>query len=336
MTFVYRESWVDPRLTYKPRENLKYLNLVLSDELHIWRPDTFFVNEHDANPLEAGQWDNLYRLYPDGKVFFSVKLKHDFTCPIDLWKYPFEWTKCSVKISSFTANRNNLRFQWSKKNPIRKAGDFPEKIGDYYLIDHPHYEVQNDHKPPEDNLDSDGPYSMVCLDVVLGRRMKYMTEMILAPAGFVILALIVFASPKWLTHGPIFITCLFIGQLIFNAGIYVAFPLARHSFVIHYLTGLSSILFSEAIIIALIGLGFSCLCRGSSQSRRDLEMSFSYSPFSGVEHEVATDDMRPLEPPKPDEFRKLQILDKLRYVILAVYIFIFIIYMFVFFTQALN
>lgn len=75
---TFREEWVDSRLAYGKlwqNKSLEFPDFVILQPDHkIWMPDTFFQNENDARKHQVDKPNVLIRIYPDGKVLYSVRL----------------------------------------------------------------------------------------------------------------------------------------------------------------------------------------------------------------------------------------------------------------------
>ena len=74
MSFYLRQSWVDPRLAYKPSdesgETFKLPDGAWDD---IWRPDVFFRNEKTAKYHDISTSNRFIWLYANGSIWYVSK-----------------------------------------------------------------------------------------------------------------------------------------------------------------------------------------------------------------------------------------------------------------------
>jgi len=76
--FTFREEWYDTRLAYEkldPKDGTTHLPpfVILAHGQLIWMPDTFFQNEKEARKHDIDKPNVLIRIYPDGKILYSVR-----------------------------------------------------------------------------------------------------------------------------------------------------------------------------------------------------------------------------------------------------------------------
>jgi hypothetical protein len=99
-----RMNWNDDFLTWSSdKSNLTFLSLSPDD---IWTPDLELINaakKPDIYTLKGG----LY-LYNSGLVIWSRPSILTFQCSLDLHLFPFDKQNCTMKISSWVYNQNQL------------------------------------------------------------------------------------------------------------------------------------------------------------------------------------------------------------------------------------
>ena len=74
---TFRQQWNDNRLAFHDMGGkIKYLTM--TERSKVWMPDTFFRNEKDAKFHEIIQ-PNLYvRVFPNGDVLYSIRVRNGF------------------------------------------------------------------------------------------------------------------------------------------------------------------------------------------------------------------------------------------------------------------
>lgn len=96
---TFRQTWVDDRLKFDNKMGrIRYLYLNKASK--IWTPDTFFKNERESHHHELLSPNTLLRIYPDGKVLYSVRISLTMSCPMDLALFPFDEQVCSIEVTS--------------------------------------------------------------------------------------------------------------------------------------------------------------------------------------------------------------------------------------------
>lgn len=97
---MLREEWDDYRLKFDhliDGQELDYLTLKNSD---IWVPDLFFQNEKEAYKHDILDQNELLRIYPDGRVLYSVRLSLVVSCIMNLEYFPFDKQACELRMAS--------------------------------------------------------------------------------------------------------------------------------------------------------------------------------------------------------------------------------------------
>ncbi|KAI1718473.1 neurotransmitter-gated ion-channel ligand binding domain-containing protein [Ditylenchus destructor] len=102
MEIFFRESWLDPRLTYDIGEFKNKTELVLHETYtnYIWHPDTFIPNAiYSKNPNKNSiSHRSLLRLYSDGHILYSRS---------------FNFYVCKLGIESYAYTADELVYEWS-------------------------------------------------------------------------------------------------------------------------------------------------------------------------------------------------------------------------------
>ena len=75
-------------------------HLMLTDPDKIWKPDLFFKNEKSGHFHEITQPNILLRIYPNGDVFYSIRMSLTLSCPMNLKYYPLDKQICGIQMAS--------------------------------------------------------------------------------------------------------------------------------------------------------------------------------------------------------------------------------------------
>ncbi|XP_020903514.1 glycine receptor subunit alpha-2 isoform X2 [Exaiptasia diaphana] len=114
VSFFYRMYWRDERLSYEETGYKKRLALNAKMVEDMWIPDIYFVNEKDGTKHDLTKQNEVVRVWPDGKVFHSIRLSMTASCPMRLHNYPMDKQICSLSFESFSYPVNELNFKWRK------------------------------------------------------------------------------------------------------------------------------------------------------------------------------------------------------------------------------
>ncbi|XP_014666256.1 PREDICTED: LOW QUALITY PROTEIN: glutamate-gated chloride channel-like [Priapulus caudatus] len=114
---TFREQWKDVRLSYNSTF-FQWINL--PDPQQIWRPDLFFYNEKQGHFHNIVMPNVLLRLYPDGRILYSVRLSLVLSCPMALQYYPLDKQYCDIEMGSYGYTTDDIIFLWKQNDPIQK------------------------------------------------------------------------------------------------------------------------------------------------------------------------------------------------------------------------
>ncbi|XP_067136167.1 glutamate-gated chloride channel-like isoform X2 [Centruroides vittatus] len=109
--FLMHQYWRDPRLKFDDGGEHRYLNGMEHTKV-IWLPDTYFIKhgefKHPLIPLDIG-----LRIYPDGKVQYSMRRSMILNCQGNLHIFPFDNLKCPFAIESVSHEQSELELKWA-------------------------------------------------------------------------------------------------------------------------------------------------------------------------------------------------------------------------------
>ncbi|WAQ98674.1 GLRA3-like protein [Mya arenaria] len=117
-----RQNWNDTRLKYTALPHLNALELDSRIMDNVWVPDLFIANEKQAHFHVVTVPNKLMHIYPDGRVYYSLRITATLKCSMDLRKYPLDNQTCYyVKYFILDGySTDNLVFDW---NPLPVTRD---------------------------------------------------------------------------------------------------------------------------------------------------------------------------------------------------------------------
>ncbi|XP_017309585.1 gamma-aminobutyric acid receptor subunit rho-1 [Ictalurus punctatus] len=122
MTLYLRHYWKDERLSYpgKTNQSMTFDSRLLKK---IWVPDMFFVHSKRSFIHDTTMDNVMLRVYPDGKVLYSVRVTVTAMCNMDLSHFPLDTQTCSLEIESYAYTDDDLMLYWKKGNDSLKTDD---------------------------------------------------------------------------------------------------------------------------------------------------------------------------------------------------------------------
>ncbi|XP_021348248.1 glycine receptor subunit alpha-3-like isoform X2 [Mizuhopecten yessoensis] len=120
MSMFIRQRWNDNRLTYTAFGGLKNLELDTKMIDSIWVPDLYIVNEKKAYFHVVTVPNKLMHIYPNGDVFYSMRVSGRFACNMHLHKYPLDEQRCSLRLESYGYSVETLLLRWNDL-PVEKS-----------------------------------------------------------------------------------------------------------------------------------------------------------------------------------------------------------------------
>ena len=96
----FRLEWMDPRLANDDGCGRIILQLPTPS---VWQPDIYFDNS-------VREWYSAGSLivYPDGRVWRSVRFHHLLRCPMEFHALPFDKQRCFLQMSSYSWDLDNI------------------------------------------------------------------------------------------------------------------------------------------------------------------------------------------------------------------------------------
>lgn len=91
-------SWKDERLQHK--NSFHYMVNDPEIEKFIWKPDIYFANAKEASFQTMTQPNFLFRIFPDGTIYWSLRVILRSACNLNLKYYPMDHQQCNLQILS--------------------------------------------------------------------------------------------------------------------------------------------------------------------------------------------------------------------------------------------
>ncbi|CAJ0931379.1 unnamed protein product, partial [Mesorhabditis belari] len=199
LQITFRESWIDPRLSYEymkssEREELPdYIVLSrLSNTEMIWMPDTFFVNEKQAHRHVIDAPNMLIRVHRDGRVLFSERISLVLSCPMYLEKYPMDIQTCLMDFASYAYTTDDLVYHWKTENPIQFHVALKSSL--------PSFSLENVETASCSSKTNTGEYSCLRTIFKLERQFSYYLLQVYIPSTLLV---IVSWVSFWLDRGAV-------------------------------------------------------------------------------------------------------------------------------------
>ncbi|XP_056619583.1 gamma-aminobutyric acid receptor subunit rho-1 [Triplophysa dalaica] len=115
MTLYLRHYWKDTRLSFPSKRNQ---SMTFDGRLlkKIWVPDIFFVHSKRSFIHDTTTENLMLRVYPDGKVLYSLRVTVTAMCNMDLSHFPLDTQTCSLEIESYAYTDDDLMLYWKRGN----------------------------------------------------------------------------------------------------------------------------------------------------------------------------------------------------------------------------
>ncbi|KAI7800085.1 putative gamma-aminobutyric acid receptor subunit rho-2 [Triplophysa rosa] len=115
MTLYLRHYWKDERLSFSSKTNK---SMTFDGRLvkKIWVPDVFFVHSKRSFIHDTTTENVMIRVYPDGKVLYSLRVTVTSACNMDFSRFPLDTQTCTLELESYAYTDEDLMLYW-------KSGD---------------------------------------------------------------------------------------------------------------------------------------------------------------------------------------------------------------------
>lgn len=102
--FHMKFSWYDEFLRWD-REVYDFDYLNIPPDL-LWRPDLELYNS--ANKPEKINGEGILKVYHTGQVYWIIPIMYDYSCPLQLERFPFDTQKCIMTFGSWKLSQRYL------------------------------------------------------------------------------------------------------------------------------------------------------------------------------------------------------------------------------------
>ncbi|XP_059898347.1 gamma-aminobutyric acid receptor subunit rho-1-like [Gadus macrocephalus] len=122
MTLYLRHYWKDRRLSFHSSTNQ---SMTFDGRLvkKIWVPDLFFVHSKRSFTHDTTTDNVMLRVFPDGKVLYSLRVTVTSMCSMDLSCFPLDTQTCSLEIESYAYTDDDLMLYWKEGNESLNTDD---------------------------------------------------------------------------------------------------------------------------------------------------------------------------------------------------------------------
>jgi len=173
---TFRQQWVDDRLKFDTQSG-KIGYLVLTEPDKIWRPDLFFSNEKQAHDHVILMPNVLLRIYPDGRVLYSIRISLVLSCPMHLKYFPLDIQTCSIKMASYGYTTEDLVFLWKEGDPVQVTKN----------LHLPKFTLQKFETKYCTSRTNTGEYSCLKIDLFFKREFSYYLIQIYIPCCMLVI-----------------------------------------------------------------------------------------------------------------------------------------------------
>jgi len=132
--FTMRQEWVDNRLAYTPSSSdFKYFlieNVGHEGPPGVWMPDTFFREEISSFDHRLPHFNQLLRIYPDGRMMHSKRISVELHC--STLKNVKEYD-CPITLASYMYPTSDVHLLWREQDPYQIWGGAATDLKGVYL-----------------------------------------------------------------------------------------------------------------------------------------------------------------------------------------------------------
>ncbi|XP_013122155.1 gamma-aminobutyric acid receptor subunit rho-3 isoform X2 [Oreochromis niloticus] len=132
MTLYLRHYWKDERLAF-PSGNNQSRTFDSRLVKKIWVPDVFFVHSKRSFIHDTTMENIMLRVYPDGKILYSVRVTVTALCSMDFSSFPLDTQNCSLELESYAYNENDLMLYWKNGNDSLRTDEI---VLSQFFIEH--------------------------------------------------------------------------------------------------------------------------------------------------------------------------------------------------------
>ncbi|CAF0789107.1 unnamed protein product [Rotaria sordida] len=224
MNCYFRQRWTDERLQFAEEVGVLSLSTRMLERL--WRPDTVFYNSKYSYLHTIPTSNRLWRLFPDGSIWYSSRITVKARCNMNLKRFPVDTQICHLFIGSFANAVSDIEYGWRLGN--NKSVNFDAKVllSQFDLIQFPQYDEIT-------NMNGRN-FSILRVDFVLKRHMGYYVIQVYIPSSM----LVILSWVSFFIHREATADRVNIGVMTFLSLTYLSFDIKNHTAAVPYLTAL--------------------------------------------------------------------------------------------------
>uniref|UniRef100_A0A1I8HA54 Neur_chan_LBD domain-containing protein n=1 Tax=Macrostomum lignano TaxID=282301 RepID=A0A1I8HA54_9PLAT len=169
-----RQQWYDPRLRFNKSEVSDNKDCVkLEDKIweKLWVPDVFFRNEKKADFHHVTIPNRFINLYPDGKLWYVMKISATLSCMMQLQKYPLDTQICPMMLESFGHTMQTVIFKWLVNKSVESTDEL--SMPQFMLKGYPTKDCSKNY--------TTGSYPCLQVDFILQRDIGYFIIQVYIP-----------------------------------------------------------------------------------------------------------------------------------------------------------
>ncbi|CAF4934676.1 unnamed protein product, partial [Rotaria socialis] len=237
MNCYFRQRWRDERLQFN--EDVGVLSLSTSMLERLWRPDTVFYNSKYSYLHTIPTSNRLWRLFPDGSIWYSSRITVKAKCNMNLKNFPVDKQICQLLIGSFANAASDIEYGWRLGN--NKSVNFDTKVvlSQFDLIQYPQYD--------EISYMNGRNFSILHVDFVLKRHMGYYILQVYIPSSM----LVILSWVSFFIHREATADRVNIGVMTFLSLTTLSFDIRNYTAAVPYLTALDwFVMMTHAFLLA--------------------------------------------------------------------------------------
>ncbi|CAF2098899.1 unnamed protein product [Rotaria magnacalcarata] len=142
MNCYFRQRWRDERLQFAEEVGVLSLSTRMLERL--WRPDTTFYNSKYSYLHTIPTSNRLWRLFPDGSIWYSSRITVKARCNMNLKNFPVDIQICKFLIGSFANPASDIQYGWRLGNNASVSFDTKVLLSQFDLIKYPQYDESVD------------------------------------------------------------------------------------------------------------------------------------------------------------------------------------------------
>ncbi|CAF0934076.1 unnamed protein product [Adineta steineri] len=240
MNCYFRQRWRDERLQFAKEVGELSLSTRMLERL--WRPDTIFYNSKHSYLHTIPTSNRLWRLSPDGSIWYSARLTVKARCNMNLRNFPVDTQICKFLIGSFANSALDIQYGWRLGNNRSVNFDMKVLLSQFDLIRYPQYneiiDMNGRMYTKLYNIKSielfPGNFSILRVDFVLKRHMGYYILQVYIPSTM----LVMLSWVSFFIHREATADRVNIGVMTFLSLTTLSFDIRNYTAVVSYLTAL--------------------------------------------------------------------------------------------------